>query len=148
MFRIIQIVALFFLLTSCAESQNLSTYERLSGNWSMNKTLPERGTRTDNYSWGKGVSVINSSIDIDLGGDEPFIRIGGMGTFPILETEDSSDRIRVVFFFGRGNFNVEYIFHFVEDNVFWIENNSSLEIHTRGEDVLFYRNTGPFHYDK
>ncbi len=137
---------LSFLLPSCSADDVNS---KLNGTWSNSQSLnlDSSWVTQKEFSWGTGYQVINDSYDFDLDASTPYIQIGGLGVFEILEVNIFGDNVQLIFFFGRGGFNVEYILHFVEPNVFWIENRTpELEWDTKGDSRLFYKNSGPNPY--
>ncbi len=106
------------------------------------------------FSWGMGIMKINNSLAFDFGGEYPVFEIYGFGPSRIVETEwEAEDSLKMIFFFDRGPANIEYVFHFLDDDTFWIENRSSsvteLSTHPNFSAIvtdphnLYYRNSRP-----
>ena len=80
---------------SCQPSGN----DFASGVWSLRPDVAPESLSVEQYSWGPGVSVINGSIDIDLGDAHPWLRIGMVGdTCDVTSAETiDADTMRLAF---------------------------------------------------
>jgi len=141
--RVSSALLLAFLLTSSCSADDIS--QRLNGTWSNREVLPSTGVKTVEFTWGEGVRIINHSLEFDFGYEVPKFTIGGMGTFEIVDVENiDSDSISIVFFFARGNFNVEYVLHIIAEDMLWVENKSTeLQAIRYGEKNVYFRNSKP-----
>jgi hypothetical protein len=117
----------------------------ISGVWVLGAEEGEINvSEYQDFSWGKSPFISNSSgcIGVDVIGEEPRVLIGGFGSFPVTMVERlDEDKIRLVFHFTRGDFNVRLIFHRVKKDKIWIEQISEeyFKAFATGKDKIYLR---------
>ena len=132
-------------LISCSAIDGISV-SSLNGVWTEYTKVNEQSLSTEQYSWGEGISVRNGSIDIDLEAETPYLRFGYLGgSFDIREVEQvSEDEFRLVFWFSRGGFEVEWRVHFIDKNTLYFEQTRNpLDVTGFGPENQQYRIDGP-----
>lgn len=139
------IICIFAIAVFSGCSESNSKEEFLTGNWYRNAN-PEK-TVINEYSWGKGITVINFALEIDLYGDEHSIRLPMVGgPFKVTEVKTvNENQLSLTFFFDRGGFEVTYLVHKVESGVIWFEliTDRDLTLIPTGSDFLWYKISGP-----
>jgi hypothetical protein len=94
------------------------------------------------YSWGSSMSIPNTTFDIDITDEEPFILAPGDGAFYITEiTQTGTDIIKVNATSATG-WSIEVVFHFVDKDTLWIES-KIFDGSQYGKDALWHRLSGP-----
>lgn len=131
------------IATSCGEGNDIE--QKITGTWYRNQN-PQK-TVMKQYSWGEAKTVINFTLVIDLYGSKKTIFLPMLGgPFDVKEIKKiDKDLYSLTFYFDRGNFDVTYQIHEIEDNTLWIEpisENGSDFIPT-GADFLWYKIDGP-----
>ncbi len=133
----------FFIFSVCSETHDKVDF--LSGNWYKNSN-PEK-TVLREFSWGKGVTVINFAVEIDLTGNDKSIHLPMIGgPFKVTEVKAVNDNLlSLTFFFDRGGFDVTYHVHKVDDGIIWFEliTEKNLTFIPTGADFLWYKIDGP-----
>ena len=119
----------------------------LSGVWTVWPNVNDNSLTEQTYSWGEGVSVRNGSIDIDLGAEEPWLRLGYLGgVFPVRSVERvGEEQFRIEFWFSRGGFAVVWLATFLDsDRVFFEQIEGELSITgIFGPENVHHRIDGP-----
>ncbi len=135
---------------SCSvENDNSDPKEFLCGNWYKNSEAPY--ATEQRYSWGNGKTVSNFTLEIDLYGDNPTVNLPMIGgPFPITEVKNiDKNTIYFVFFFDRGNFNVSYHVHKLDNGAIWFEfikgeaEDLIPNFYDNGRKFLWYKIDGP-----
>ncbi len=150
--KIILFCSILFMLAVFActgDENNQSPKDFLCGNWYKS---PEVANATINtYGWGKGKTISNFTLEIDLEADKPILNLPMLGgPFPITEVKNIDKKtISFVFFFDRGNFYVTYHVHKLDKGAIWFEfvegESKGLipSFHPNGEKFLWYKIAGP-----
>ena len=142
--RLLAVMIIFSLgLTFCSAEPSAKSV--LCGVWYVTPTPPSNAT-TANFSWGKGIKVVNGSIEIDTYGQNETIFLPGMGgPFKITKLSwDGQDTIDLSFFFDRGNFQVDFKVHYDRQNgTIWFEDPKNLNFVASGSSHLWYKISGP-----
>ncbi|GHV78144.1 hypothetical protein AGMMS49942_29650 [Spirochaetia bacterium] len=88
--------------------------------------------------------VINACLVIDYLADKPIMRIDDMGTFTIKSIEQKTDELYIlVFYFSRGQFDVECRIHLLSEDCMWIEPTTNATLFATGESNKYYRLSKP-----
>jgi len=115
----------------------------LSGVWFYTEDVESFSKTEETFSWGKVKMIHNDNrcIGIDLLARNPRLYIGGFGNFPIRSIERiENNEIKVVFYFNRGDFNVDLIVHRIAPNEIWIEEEKKeFDIFPHGKDWIYKR---------
>jgi hypothetical protein len=136
-------------------------YYRFCGIWYFKKDIMDRThSRYGEFSWGKdvGVDIADPITLVDLGNKskhkldyEPPMIIVASGYFQkVLSVEELDNdvyKINVHGTFDDGIVRRErdgyYLFHFVDEEAFWIERDIPLKSDFTGPNYIYYRISGP-----
>ena len=151
----------FFEESREIENSYVAEISDLNGTWqpdlsykiTLKMSEEERGNDLipREFSWGTGMSILNTTIGIDITDDVPVILDPGYGEFNITEiTHVSANSIKVNAY--RGNLSkpeycwfVEITFHFIDKDTLWIEceDFQSQSPSFYGKNALWHRFSGP-----
>jgi hypothetical protein len=145
--KILMIFALSTLgLTCCGAQTQASLKTILCGEWYTDPNPPSDALSAQDFLWGKGVTVVNGSMDIDTFSQKATISLPDMGgPFRITQLSwDGDDIINLSFFFDRGNFQVDYKVHYDrKKGTLWFEDVKNTNFIQSGPNTLWYKISGP-----
>ena len=137
-------ILLFLFVSTLCFSETSSIERFLTGNWYRNEK--PQNTVTQEYGWGKGETVINFTIEIDLMSNEGQILLPMIGgPFLVKDAQMINDSLcRLTFFFDRGGFDVTYLIH-KQEKAIWFELDTDLDLSfiPTGPDFTWYKIAGP-----
>jgi hypothetical protein len=151
----------FFAVFSAASCSKTGTFAAeigdLNGTWQPDwsyragASMPKekRHYTKEQFSWGTGTIILNTTFDIDLERDEPYVFEPGLGGFPVREiTQPAKDTIAIRVY--RGNlqaafWDLTFVFHFVDKDTLWIESEDKTFATSSeyGKGALWRRLSGP-----
>ncbi|MCL2720816.1 MAG: hypothetical protein FWD47_05705 [Treponema sp.] len=120
--------------------------------WSYKAALElseeEKSYSSWSFSWGEAIIIVNTTFEIDITADVPFICDPDLGSFPITNiTQIDLNSIRISAFraspYNKNyGFSLELILHFIDRNTFWIETNNFHGFQYE-KGALWHRLSGP-----
>jgi hypothetical protein len=126
---------------------------KLNGTWlphwaymgTMNLPEEERYDVKKLFSWGEGKRVVHTTFEIDITADIPFFDAGGDGRFYVTGlVKDGENSIKILAETPEFHWKKEPIFHFIDNDIFWIENEEfGKSFFIYGDDALWHRLSGP-----
>ena len=117
----------------------------LCGVWYITP-IPPSGATTEDFSWGKGITVVNGAIEIDTFHRKETIFLPGVGgPFDITRVSwEGENTIGLSFFFSRGKFQVDYKVHYdQEKGTIWFEDLKNVDFIASGPNYFWYKISGP-----
>lgn len=144
-------------LSTCSKTNSYAAeISDLNGVWqpdwlhkaSLKQPEEERHWPIKKFSWGEGKYIPNTTFNIDITAETPYIGDPSLGSFPIVEiTQTGTDSIKVNAFRAdqeepRIGWAIEVIFHFIDGDTLWIETKDFDDL-DYGKGKLWHRLSGP-----
>jgi hypothetical protein len=168
LFIIVVVIFCLLSIVSCI-SENKNKYEvaglteeiyiKLCGTWYFEKDILDRTPSwSEKFSWGRGIGFTDGVTAVDLGNkskrkppyEPPMIVVAGGNIQKVLSVEvlqNNIYKINVHGTFYDGIISRErdgyYLFHFVDEEAFWIERDIPLKSDFTGPKYIWYRISGP-----
>jgi hypothetical protein len=127
--------------------------QKLNGTWlphwsyipTMNMPEEERYDVIKSFSWGEGKRKVHTTFEIDLTAREPFFIAAGDGQLFIIEISKTGDNSIKILAYTSDYFTFfkETVFHFIDNDTFWIENEEFGKSIAYGDAALWHRLSGP-----
>ena len=156
------ILYMVLTLSACSRTSNYAAeISDLNGTWQpgwsykaiLEVPEEERSWSMSKFSWGEGKSIPNTTFNIDISAEKPFIKEPGLGSFPVTKiTQAGINSIKVNAFRAdqddpQVGWFVEVIFHFIDRDTLWIES-KDFDSTEYGKKALWYRLSGPTNSDQ